>query len=67
MCLVWATFGINKTDFLEYPVREFNLLINQAINIGAYWATGDLQTRTGKDELDLLKGQYRELKSKGLL
>ncbi len=64
---MWAVFGIPRDEFMDYPITEFQLLCNQAVNISGFWATGDLQTQTQKDEIDLLKAQYKELKRKGLL
>ena len=60
-------FNLKYDEVLNMPATLYAELGGQAVNIGAFLATGELKTTTAREDVDKLRAQYKEIKERGLI
>ena len=65
--LLSSVFNIPMEKTGQMGIDVFRQLVNEAINMGIFLATGKLELQTAKTKEEIMRLQYDELKRKGIL
>jgi len=64
--LISSFFHIPFEQTLHLPITQFRLLYNQALNIGNFVNSGQLELKTHKEKQNELRAQFEYLVKMGL-